>query len=59
MAKFYKNLKEYVKDEIVKKDRLEELAKYIEYTVRIDDRFYERQRKKYGGVPSLRWTPGK
>ena len=42
ITKFYKGLKEYIKHEIVKEDRSEELAKYIEYTVRIDNRLYKR-----------------
>ncbi len=42
MVKFYKGLKEHIKDEIAKKDRFEELVKYIEYAIRIDDRFYKR-----------------
>ena len=37
IIKFYEDLKEHIKDEIAKEDRPEELAKYIEYTVQIDD----------------------
>ncbi|SRR6266566_5149507 len=37
IVKFYKSLKEHIKDKIIKKDRFEELAKYIERTIRIND----------------------
>ncbi len=53
MTKFYKDLKECIKDKIIKKDRSEELAKYIEYTIRIDNRLYKKQQEKRGVTPSL------
>ncbi len=37
IIRFYEDLKEYIKDKIVKEDRSKELIKYIEYIIRIDD----------------------
>jgi len=53
ITKFYKSLKEHIKDEITKKDRPEELTKYIERTVRINNRLYKRQQKRQRTTPSL------
>ncbi len=46
ITKFYKGLKEYIKDKIAKEDRPEKLTKYIKRTIRINNRFYKKQRKK-------------
>ena len=43
IAQFYEGLKDEVKDEIAKLDRLDTLTRYIEYAIRIDDRLYERR----------------
>jgi hypothetical protein len=42
MELFYIGLKDHVKDEIVRDDRLNELSKMIKAVIRIDNRVYER-----------------
>ena len=39
---FYQGLKDNIKDELAKNDRLEKLVKIIEKLVKIDNRFIER-----------------
>ena len=39
---FYQKLKDNIKDELVRNDRLEKLVKIIEKSVKIDNRFIER-----------------
>jgi len=60
MTWFYKGLKNDVKDNLYKKDILDILIEYIQYTVKIDDYLYIHRIKKYSQRPStLKWTPGK
>jgi len=48
MAQFYAGLREDVKDELVKEDRPESFAAYVQRAVRIDNRLYERRMEKRG-----------
>ncbi|KAK7433421.1 hypothetical protein Landi51_13952, partial [Colletotrichum acutatum] len=48
MAAFYRGLKEEVKDELSRQDRPEELHEYIDMTVKIDNRLYERRLERKG-----------
>ncbi|KAK6221473.1 hypothetical protein QIS74_04766 [Colletotrichum tabaci] len=43
---FYNNLKDEVKDEIVKLDRPEDFLQYAELAIKIDNRLYERRKEK-------------
>jgi len=43
MVQYYKGLKDVVKDEISKEDRPEALGTYMERSIRIDNRLYERR----------------
>ncbi len=40
MIQFYKGLKNDVKDDLYRKDILDILIEYIQYTVKIDNRLY-------------------
>ena len=42
MVQFYKGLKDGVKDELIKEDRLDTIRTYMERAIRIDNRLYER-----------------
>ncbi len=55
MLRFYRGLKNEVKDEIAKEDRPDTLTKYIERAVRIDNRNFARAQEKRGkgGQPWL------
>ncbi|TID01834.1 Retrotransposon-derived protein PEG10 [Colletotrichum higginsianum] len=43
---FYNNLKDEVKDEIIKLDRPEDFLQYAELAIKIDNRLYERRKEK-------------
>ena len=47
MIRFYKDLKDDIKNDLYKKDILNTLIKYIQRIVRIDDRLYIRYMEKY------------
>ncbi len=46
MSRFYKRLKDNIKDNLYKEDKLGNLTEYIQRTIRIDDRNYVRYIKK-------------
>lgn len=48
MTFFYRGLKDNVKDEIVKEDRLKDFAEYTKRAVKIDNRLYNRHLEKRG-----------
>ena len=45
---YYKGLKDSIKDEITYSDRLESLYEMIALTIKIDNRYYERQLERKG-----------
>ena len=47
MIYFYEGLKDDIKDDLYKKDILDIFIKYIQYTVRIDNRLYIRRMEKH------------
>ncbi len=47
MIRFYKSLKNGIKDDFYKKDIPDILIEYIQYIVKIDDRLYIRYIKRY------------
>jgi hypothetical protein len=49
MSEFYNGSQDFVKDEISRIDRLEDLAEIIETAVRINNRIYERQMERIRG----------
>ncbi len=48
MFRFYKGLKDDVKDDLYKEDKLDNLVGYIQRVIRIDDRNYIYCMKKRG-----------
>jgi hypothetical protein len=48
MAKYYKGLKDSVKDDLAKVDKPDDLADLIEQAVQIDNRLYERALERKG-----------
>ena len=57
MAQYYEGLKDDVKDELIRNERPDDLAAYIEQAVRIDNRLQERRLERRGHHE--RWTPHK
>ena len=49
MDRYYAGLKDSVKDELIKIDRPESLATYVEAAIKIDNRNYERKMERQGG----------
>lgn len=51
IVQFYQGLKDYVKDDLTREERPDEIAKFMELAIRIDNRNFERrqERKGYGG----------
>ena len=45
-----------MKDELVKEDQLDVFSEYVEITVRIDNRLYERKIKRKGKVSDRPWN---
>ncbi len=43
IKRFYKGLKDEIKDEFYKENRLDKFVKYNKRAVKIDDRLYERR----------------
>ncbi len=53
MIRFYKGLKDNVKDDFYRKDMPDTLVKYIQCTVKIDNRLYIYYIKKRGQRPLM------
>ena len=51
MSQFYKKLKNDIKDDLYKEDRPRNLAEYIQYIIKIDDRNYIRYIEKHSQRP--------
>ncbi|KFY05968.1 hypothetical protein V491_08927 [Pseudogymnoascus sp. VKM F-3775] len=56
---YYEGLKDYVKDEISRSDRPDDLKEMIELAQKIDNRHYERQMEKKGGSNHKHWNQKK
>ncbi len=55
MTWFYKGLKDDVKDNLYRKDILDTLIEYIQYTIKIDNHLYIYYIKKRSqGLPTLK-----
>ena len=48
MSRFYKRLKDDVKDDLYKENKLDNLTEYMQRAIKIDDRNYIRYIEKYG-----------
>ena len=48
MIQFYKRLKDNIKNDLYQKDIPDILIKYIQYTIKIDDRLYIHRIEKRG-----------
>jgi len=53
MIRFYKDLKDDIKDDFYKKDILDIFIKYIQYTIRIDNHLYIYYIEKYSQRSSV------
>ena len=57
--RYYKGLKDHVKDEISQSNKPDDLKEMIEMAQKIDNRLYECQLEKKGGLSGNHWTQKK